>query len=170
VGQQRIPVERFYINGTKRSGVNLLRRLIADGFKNRQCEHCLLTEWNGQKIPLEVDHVNGIHGDNQLKNLRVLCPNCHAQTDTYKGKNIAEEKRTRPVSHVCQTCYRQKVSRVNLRCKSCAAKEKNKSKIDWPSNDDLLRLIAETNFCEAGRRLGVTDNAIRKRLRLRGLL
>lgn len=168
--RRRTPVDRFYITGIKRSGAHLFKRLLADGFKNRQCECCLLTKWNGKDIPLEVDHINGVHDDNRLENLRVLCPNCHAQTETYKGKNIAEEKRSRPASHICQSCYKRKVSRVNLRCKSCAAKEKNQHKIDWPSNEALLRLVAETNFCEAGRRLGVTDNAIRKRLRLRNLL
>lgn len=170
MNRRRMPIDSFYINGAKRSGVHLLRRLISDGFKSRKCECCLLAEWNGREISLEVDHINGVHDDNRLENLRVLCPNCHAQTETYKGKNIAEEKRKRPASHICQSCYKQKVSRVNLRCKSCAAKEKNNCKIDWPSNEALLNLVAETNFCEAGRILGVTDNAIRKRLRLRGLL
>ena len=37
---------------------------------------------------VELDHVNGNNRDNRLENLRFLCPNCHSQTDTYKGKNI----------------------------------------------------------------------------------
>jgi hypothetical protein len=42
----------------------------------------------GQRIPLEIHHVDG-NPDNETKeNLQILCPNCHAQTDTYKGKNM----------------------------------------------------------------------------------
>ena len=43
--------------------------------------------WEG-KIALELDHINGINNDNRLENLRYLCPNCHATTPTYRGRNI----------------------------------------------------------------------------------
>lgn len=46
-----------------------------------------MPRWNGKEAPLELDHINGVRLDNSLKNLRILCPNCHAQTDTYCGKN-----------------------------------------------------------------------------------
>jgi predicted HNH restriction endonuclease len=48
---------------------------------------CNNTEWNGQPIPLELEHKNGNNQDNSLNNLCLLCPNCHAQTSTYRGKN-----------------------------------------------------------------------------------
>jgi hypothetical protein len=65
----------------------LKNRLLAEGIKLHKCECCGLTEWNGKSAPLELDHINGINYDNRLENLRLLCPNCHAQTDTYRGKN-----------------------------------------------------------------------------------
>ena len=44
--------------------------------------------WLDTKIALEIDHINGINNDNRIENLRYLCPNCHATTKTYRGKNI----------------------------------------------------------------------------------
>lgn len=52
-----------------------------------QCEMCKLTEWQGKIIPIELDHRDGNSENNSLSNLRLLCPNCHAQTPTYKSKN-----------------------------------------------------------------------------------
>ena len=43
--------------------------------------------WNEQPMALELDHINGINNDHRLENLRWLCPNCHAITDTHSGKN-----------------------------------------------------------------------------------
>lgn len=42
----------------------------------------------GQPIALELHHVNGIKDDLRIENLQILCPNCHAFTDNYRGKNI----------------------------------------------------------------------------------
>ncbi|MGW0608227.1 HNH endonuclease signature motif containing protein [Streptomyces sp. NPDC002640] len=53
-------------------------------------EHCAACgnpgAWEGEPLKLEVDHVNGDWRDNRLRNLRFLCPNCHATTDTYRGR------------------------------------------------------------------------------------
>ena len=50
------------------------------------CENCNLSEWQGQPIPLEIHHLNGNNTDNRLENLKLLCPNCHALTDNYRGR------------------------------------------------------------------------------------
>jgi len=65
----------------------LKNRLLQEGIKVHQCECCGITEWREKPTPLELDHINGINYDNRLENLRLLCPNCHAQTDTYRGRN-----------------------------------------------------------------------------------
>ena len=64
------------------------RRLLRDGVLAPACSQCGGTSWQGVPIPLELDHVNGDRADNRLENLRLLCPNCHAVTDTYRGRNI----------------------------------------------------------------------------------
>jgi hypothetical protein len=68
---------------------NKLRiRLFKENIKQEKCEKCELTEWLGKKISLEVDHKDGNPFNHKLSNLQILCPNCHAQTETYRGKNI----------------------------------------------------------------------------------
>lgn len=82
------PLEEYLIEGRLVQTNGLKRRLLQEGIKEARCERCERDSWNGQPIPLELDHVNGRRDDNRLQNLRVLCPNCHAQTATYRGRNI----------------------------------------------------------------------------------
>ena len=66
----------------------LKKRLIREGYKSDECEECGISEWNGKKIVMELDHIDGNNGNNSLDNLRLLCPNCHSQTSTFRGRNI----------------------------------------------------------------------------------
>jgi len=65
----------------------LKHRLIREGILEPKCYRCGLTTWQGLPIPLELEHKNGNPHDNSLDNLTLLCPNCHALTATYRGKN-----------------------------------------------------------------------------------
>jgi predicted HNH restriction endonuclease len=51
---------------------------------------CGLSEWMDKRIPLEIDHIDGNSDNNVEQNLRLICPNCHAQTETYKGANAGK--------------------------------------------------------------------------------
>lgn len=64
--------------------------LVEFGYKEWKCDCCGNTEWMGQKIPLEVHHVNG--GSNKLDNIQLLCPNCHAQTPNYRWRSHNSRK------------------------------------------------------------------------------
>ena len=85
-----IPLEEILVNNsTYRGGSHTLKkRLLASGLKQWACERCYRHAWNGKPIPLELEHISGKRFDNRIENLRLLCPNCHAQTPTYRGRNI----------------------------------------------------------------------------------
>lgn len=82
------PLSELLVEGRLAHSSNLRLRLIREGIKDASCEACGGESWNGRPIPLELDHINGRRDDNRLTNLRLLCPNCHAQTPSYRGRNI----------------------------------------------------------------------------------
>lgn len=81
------PLVELLVEGVSTQTFKLKKRLIKAGLLQAECASCGLSEWLGQPIPLELDHINGVRTDNRIENLRLLCPNCHALTDTYRGKN-----------------------------------------------------------------------------------
>ena len=83
----RRPIEEYLVENSNIQSHKLKNKLLRAGLKQPKCECCGITEWNGKSAPLELDHINGVNTDNQIENLRILCPNCHAQTDTYRGRN-----------------------------------------------------------------------------------
>lgn len=69
----------------------MIPRLIRDGIKKHQCEKCQRKTWNGQLIPLEIHHVDGDARNNTPENIKLFCPNCHAQTPNYGGRNKRQQ-------------------------------------------------------------------------------
>lgn len=64
------------------------KHLITQNLKEYKCEQCGISSWNNKDLTLELNHKNGNNRDHRLENLEFLCPNCHSQTDTWRGKNI----------------------------------------------------------------------------------
>ncbi len=81
IAQRRSDCEVF-VNNSSYPTHRLATRLLKLGWKY-ECAICYLSKWLGQKITLQVDHINGIATDHELENLRFLCPNCHSQTKTF---------------------------------------------------------------------------------------
>lgn len=73
----------------KTSSHRLKIKLIRDGYKEAKCENCGLSEWMNEPIVLELDHIDSDHDNNELSNLQILCPNCHALETR---KRIKKEK------------------------------------------------------------------------------
>lgn len=76
-------LEELLVKGSVTTSSKLRARLIAAGLKPSHCEECGVSEWRGKQLPLHLDHINGDHTDNRIENLRILCPNCHAVTETW---------------------------------------------------------------------------------------
>lgn len=80
-----------YLANSKDIQSNKVRiKLLEEGYKKHECERCGLTQWLGGAIPLELHHKDGNRNNNTLENYELLCPNCHALTDSYRGKNSAK--------------------------------------------------------------------------------
>ena len=65
----------------------LKQRLLSKGVKKNQCEECGISDWNGKHLSMELHHVDGDRTNHLLKNLLMLCPNCHSQTANYRSRN-----------------------------------------------------------------------------------
>lgn len=82
----RVKTEDVLTENSTFASEKVKKRLFEEGYKEKVCEHCKRTEWEGEPIPLELHHKNGNNTDNRIENLEILCPNCHALTDTYRRR------------------------------------------------------------------------------------
>lgn len=137
---------------------SIKKRLLASGLLYK-CSECGIAEWNGKSLSLHLDHINGINNDNRKENLRLLCPNCHSQTDTYCGKN---NKSSKAKDYKCSVCGVSKKTSASM-CSPCAQKNKSiPKKIIWPSVEEMKTIIWSMPTSKLAKQLGVSDKAIEK--------
>ena len=79
------------------SRLSVKRSLLRAGVLKNRCDECGIEEWRGRPIAIQIDHRNGINDDHRLENLRMLCPNCHSQTETFGAKNRRRKNQSRIV-------------------------------------------------------------------------
>lgn len=85
---RKFQLKEILIENSTYSRTSLKKRLYDENILERKCCLCGQDEnWNGMKISLILDHINGVHNDNRIENLRIVCPNCNAGLDTFAGRN-----------------------------------------------------------------------------------
>lgn len=89
-----------WIGGVEEKSTKWLRRALAERDGNN-CSVCKISSWMNKPIVFELDHIDGNFENNKNHNLRIICPNCHSQTDTYKNKNRGKGRQFRRKAEVC---------------------------------------------------------------------
>jgi Zn finger protein HypA/HybF involved in hydrogenase expression len=152
-----IPLENVLVENSNYNRCNLKRRLIKQGLLKEECSKCKLGPlWQGERLILVMDHINGVNNDNRLENLRLLCPNCNSQTDTFAGRNNA-------VKNKCEKCGKRKSYQSKL-CMKCRSYEPRLStrKVSRPSKEALKELLWKMPTSQLAKQFNVSDKAIEK--------
>ena len=164
------PLQDVLVEHSTYSRSKLKRRLYDCGLKQRACEVCGQDEeWRGAHMSLILDHINGVHDDNRLENLRILCPNCNATLDTHCGRQNRNGPRD------CKLCGQEFFPRYTAqqycshRCGGRATRDRTPKpatrKVERPGYSELLAELEASNYSAVGRKYGVSDNAVRKWVR-----
>lgn len=163
-GLIEIPIEDVLVENSKYVYSDLKKKLLKHKILEYKCYSCpLTTEWNGKPLTLQLDHINGKHNDNRVENLRLLCPNCHSQTETFCGK-LGKTKL--PKCNYCDNKVKDKRSKT---CKSCYLSQDYRT-ISWPKNEYLIGLLTKNTYSKAAEVLGINESTLRRRLKNKQLI
>lgn len=171
-----IPLEQILVeNSTYLNRAGIKQKLYKADLLKEECYKCGLGPiWNDKPITLQLEHINGVFNDNRIENLSILCPNCHSQTETFCGKRKAyglkKEDNSYSKPNNCLDCENA-IPKTSIRCYKCEAKYRIKtniySQIDWPPLEELIEEVKTTSYVATAKRLGVSDNAVRKHIKRR---
>ena len=158
------PHEAVFAKNTS-YGKNIRNRIINECLIAYKCGICNTYTHNNDHLNLQIDHIDGDRTNNELTNLRFLCPNCHSQTDTYCGKNI-------DWSHIeknkCIDCDKEMPDHKTTRCRECF---REYTRRNIPPINKVLEIFEETgfNFVKTGAYFRVSNSAVKKWLVSAGL-
>lgn len=148
------PIESYLVRDSTISSNNLKRRLLNNGLLKNECSICKLTKWQNKPLILQLDHINGNKRDNRKQNLRLLCPNCHSQTETFCGRNIKGIKRKKESEYVRYFCKGCSAPLIRIQNKLGLCKHCRKNKYSGIlSHEQLIELQQRYKNGESGNKL-----------------
>ncbi len=164
------PLQQILVEGSSYSRTSLKRRLFDSGLKDRRCELCGQNEiWRGVRMPMILDHINGVPDDNRLENLRIACPNCAATFETHCGRKNRLPRRVRECARCGQRFPRTSPSSAIAPGNVAAATTTGTEALcclpgrsQGPPYEQLIEETADMGFSAVGRKYGVSGNAVRK--------
>lgn len=165
--------EEIFFNGSDVSPFTVKKAFLRHTEIPYECSICGLPPlWQGKDLTLTMDHIDGDSHNNELSNLRWVCPNCDRQLPTYCGKNknriykkdritVTTKTKTNNITYknVCPQCGNLKTISASL-CEACS--RLGSRKIEKPSRDILKNEIRTMPFLIIGKKYNVSDNAVRK--------
>lgn len=153
---EKKPIEFYLTKNSKMTSNRLKLKLFKSDILKEKCSECGIGNYyNNKPISLQLDHINGVNNDNRLENLRILCPNCHSQTDTYAGKL----KKNRCSSCLCI------ISNDSTKCRKCNNSEKSNNEIFEIQKEELEKLIWTKTMVEIASDYGCSDKTIAKKIK-----
>lgn len=170
--QPRRELAALLVAGSPVRGSKLKPRLYATGLKAPTCELCGQGEsWNGRRMSLILDHVNGVRDDNRLENLRIVCPNCNATLETHCGRNARVIREDRPCRR-CATIFTPKFDAQRYCSRDCGRRHERshvgqpgQRRAERPPVEELVEAVRTDGYQAVGRRFGVSGTTIRKWIR-----
>lgn len=168
-----LSVKDFFVKNKMIKSEDIKRKLIKENLKEYKCEKCGLSEWLGNKISLQLHHIDGDNTNNLLENLQLLCPNCHSQTDSYCGKKNTHNYRKhflKPLN-TCSKCGKtlDRKTKSGL-CINCY-NEKRAIVNNCPSKEELLEIKQKLKSrVQIGKHYNVSDNTIKKWFKARNII
>ena len=142
--------------------------LIQKGLLKNKCAICGLgPEWNKKELILVLDYVNGLHSDERIVNLRLLCPNCNSQqyNPIIKYKMMKKSNPKKPCNRCGMPCSINTESGLCKKCVSIIGR-----KTEWPSPEQLKEDMKELSWSKIGIKYGVSDHSVKRWAKIYGLI
>jgi hypothetical protein len=166
------PLEELMTEHSTYSRGTLKRRLYSEGYKARTCELCGQGElWHGRRMALILDHINGVADDHRLENLRIVCANCAATLPTHCGAN--NRLRTETACALCGVAFLPSTPTQRFCGRDCGQRSRAghgaivaTRRVERPPYAQLRAEVDAEGWSATGRRYGVSDNAVRKWMRM----